>query len=87
MSAGGDDPFEIWAVDIAPGEERAVAPDEWADALVLVKSGELDVRCAEGGRRTFRTGDMLALCWLRARNLANVGAERVRLVAVRRSVR
>ena len=82
-----DGPFECWAVRIGPGEERPVVPDEWADALVVIRSGELDVQCEEGSHRTFHRGDMLALHWLRARNLANFGAVGVELVAVRRSVR
>jgi hypothetical protein len=87
MTADGDGSFERWAVEIGPGEERLVAPEEWVDALVVIESGDLDVECDEGGQRTFHPGDMLALHWLRARNLANSGAERVKLVAVRRSVR
>ena len=87
MTAEGDEPFECWALSIGPGEERAIAPEDWADALVLIRSGDLDVQCEEGSHQTFHRGDMLALHWLRARNLANVGGEAVRLVAVRRSVR
>jgi hypothetical protein len=87
MTGEGGRAFECWAVEIGPGEERLIAAEEWADALVVIKSGELDVQCEEGGHRIFRRGDMLALQWLRARNLANLGAERVELVAVRRSVR
>ena len=87
MTAQGDGSFKCWAVEIGPGEERPVAPQEWADALVVIESGDLDVECEEGGQRTFHRGDMLALHWLRARNLANSGADRVKLVAVRRSVR
>ena len=87
MTAEGDGSFECWAVEIGPGEERPVAPGEWADALVVIRSGELDVQCEEGAHRVFHRGDMLALGWLRARNLANLGGEHVELVAVRRSVR
>ena len=87
MTDDGDGSFDCWAVNIGPGEERPVAPDEWADALVVIKSGDLDVQCEEGSHQVFHRGDMLALHWLRARNLANLGADRVELVAVRRSVR
>lgn len=87
MNADGGGTFEVWAVAIAPGEQRAVAAGEWADALVVVKSGDVDVRCEAGASRTFQAGDMLALAWLRAQNLVNLGAERVEIVAVRRSVR
>ena len=87
MTAEGDGSFECWAVRIGPGEERSVAPEEWADALVLIRAGQLDVQCEEGSHRTFHRGDMLALHWLRACNLANLGAESVELLAVRRSVR
>ena len=87
MTDEGDGAFEFWAVEIGPGEEHPVASGEWADALVVVKAGELDVQCEEGSHQTFHRGDMLALHWLRARNLANLGGERVKLLAVRRSVR
>ena len=87
MTDDHDASFEAWAVAIAPGEQRTVGPGEWDDALVVVKSGELDVLCEAGGSRTFHAGDMLALSWLRAQNLVNLGAERVELLGVRRSVR
>jgi glyoxylate utilization-related uncharacterized protein len=87
VTGQGDRTFDCWTVSIGPGEERAVAAGEWADTMVLVESGELDVRCEAGASRTFHAGDLLALSWLRARNLVNHGAERVKLVAVRRSVR
>ncbi len=87
MTAEGDGSFECWAVKIGPGEERPVVAGEWTGALVVVKSGELDVQCEEGSHRSFHRGDMLALQWLRACNLANVGAELVELIAVRRSVK
>jgi hypothetical protein len=82
-----DGSFTVWSVSIAPGEKRPVEPREWDDALVLIRSGDVDVQCDLGARHTFHAGDMVALCWLRALNLANVGAERVELLAVRRSVR
>ncbi len=88
MSGAGEGPaFECWAVSIGPGEKRVTTPAEWTDALVLIRSGELDVQSEEGASRVFHAGDMLALCWLRAQALVNVGAERVDLLAVRRSVR
>lgn len=87
MNREGGGPFESWAVSISPGEARPTTPEEWSDALVLVASGDLDVVSEAGATQTFHAGDLLALAWLRARNLANLGAECVELVAVRRSVR
>ena len=81
MTAPG---FERWRVDLPPGSERATDPAEWADALVTVEHGVVEVVCAGGGRRTFREGALLALCWLPVAFLRNPTVEITRLVAVRR---
>ena len=79
--------FERWRVDLPPRSERTTDAMEWTDALVTVEQGVVEVVCAGGGRRTFREGALLALCWLPVAFLRNPTAEITRLVAVRRRPR
>jgi hypothetical protein len=76
--------FERWTLAMPPGSRRPTAPDEWAGALVRLDEGELEVRCAEGGREVFRAGHLIALGWLPIVELHNPGVGPMRLVAVRR---
>ena len=71
-------------VIIAPGDERPYDPEEWRDALVVVKRGDVAVECRAGGAIHFRSGDMLWLTGLPLRALRNDGDEPVVLVAVSR---
>lgn len=79
--------FERWRLVIAPGSTRMTAAEEWAGSVVLVESGEVEVGCLAGSRRTFVSGDLLALCWLPLETLSNPGPDEACLVAVRRRVR
>jgi hypothetical protein len=71
-------------VVLEPGTERAYDPEEWRDALVVVKRGEVAVECRSGGAIRFVSGDMLWLTGLPLRALRNDGDEPVVLVAVSR---
>jgi quercetin dioxygenase-like cupin family protein len=73
-------------VVIAPGAERPYDADEWRDALVIVKRGEVAVQCRSGGVIHFVSGDMLWLTGLPLRALRNEGAEPVVIVAVSRRI-
>jgi hypothetical protein len=72
-------------VVLAPGARRDYDEREWADALVIVKRGELDIECRAGGRMRFVAGDMLWLTGLPLRALENLGADPAVLVAVSRA--
>ncbi|HYI21741.1 MAG TPA: hypothetical protein VEX62_03800 [Candidatus Limnocylindrales bacterium] len=76
--------FERWDLVFAPGEERETDAAEWADTLVTIKAGTVEVGCVDGGHRTFITGDLLALGWLPLRWIRNPGPSEARLTAVRR---
>ena len=70
---------------LAPGETRPYDEEDWRDALVVVRRGEVELECLAGGRRAFRAGDVLFLVGLSLRALHNRGAEPVVLVAVSRT--
>jgi hypothetical protein len=69
---------------IAPGAEYSSRADEWADALVIVESGCLEVVCQADTRRRFQAGAMLCLDWLPLRVLRNTRTRPAVLLAIRR---
>ena len=73
-------------VVVEPGTERPYDPDEWRDALVIVKRGQVAVECRSGGMIHFVSGDMLWLTGLPLRALRNEGTAPVVLVTVSRRV-
>ncbi len=79
--------FIRWRMALGPGEQRSTEELEWADAIVLIESGVVEVHCRAGGWTTFRAGDLLALSCLPLRAIRNAGQEPAELVAVRRQVR
>ena len=81
MAAG----FLASRITITPGAQRAYREAEWADALVLVECGELELECASGGTRRFAPGAVLFLAGLPLRLLRNCGRESVVLTAIRRN--
>ena len=80
------DRFARRQVVLNPGDRRPYDQDEWDDALVIVKRGEVDLECRSGGRMRFIAGDMLWLTGLPLRALRNPGPEPVVLVAISRRV-
>jgi hypothetical protein len=76
--------FDFRAVGVEPGAHRIYDDAEWADALVLVGRGEIEVECLGGTRRRFKRGDVLWLSGLPLRALHNPGPETATLVAVSR---
>jgi hypothetical protein len=76
--------YEQRRLVIAPGAEHPSGADEWADALVVIESGRLEVECLAGARRMFQANALLCLGWLPLRALRNTGAEPAVLVAIRR---
>lgn len=69
---------------LQPGEIIAVAADEWADTLVVVTSGELELCCRSGRRARFAAGAVLTLAGLPVLTLRSAAAEPLRLHAVTR---
>lgn len=79
--------FERWQVLLEPGEERLTDAAEWADAVVLIERGVIEVHCRAGGWLGFRAGDIMALSCLPLRAIRNPAERSAKLVAVRRSLR
>ena len=59
-------------VTVAAGD-KAYREEEWRDALVVVETGRIELETQSGGRRGFRTGDVLCLVGLALRALHNPG--------------
>lgn len=76
--------FELRFVRMDPGCRRPYDPAEWADALVVVEEGQLELECLQGGRRCFRRGDVVWLARLPLRALHNPGSLPLLLSAVSR---
>ena len=69
---------------VAPGDDRAYDESEWRDTLVVVRSGEIELRGVSGACCSFGRGDLLYLQGIPLRALHNPGDEPAVLVAVSR---
>jgi hypothetical protein len=78
--------FEVRAVGLEPGGHRVYNEAEWGDAIVVIRSGEIELECVGGARRRFRRGDLLWFAGLPLRALHNCGEDPVLLVAVSRAL-
>lgn len=76
--------FRTTVVTLAPGCSRPFRDAEWADALVVVEVGEIELEGDDGDRRRFRCGDLLCLAGLPLRALHNPGPGPAVLVSVTR---
>jgi hypothetical protein len=74
----------VRVVEVAPGADRPYDAAEWHDALVLVKTGTIELRGVSGAMCAFGTGDLIYLQGMPLRALHNPGAEPAVLVAVSR---
>ncbi len=73
-----------WSIALLPGETHPVVGADWADTLVVVERGELELECCSGRRATFVSGSVLTLAGLSVRCLHNHGPSVVVLCAVTR---
>lgn len=71
-------------VTLAPGERCAYVAEDWADALVVVEDGSIELEAESGDRRSLARGAVLWLVGLPLRALHNVGRHPAVLVAVSR---
>jgi quercetin dioxygenase-like cupin family protein len=79
--------FRARVVTIGPGGALAYEAAAWADALVIVERGALELACADGGSVHLTGGDVLWLAGLPVLALRNPGHEPVVLTAVSRHPR
>ena len=79
--------FERWRMIIPPGTDRRTSADAWADALVIVEHGTVEVVCHDGGRQAFGRGSILCLSWVTVECLRNAGPGDAVIAAVRRKPR
>ncbi|MBF6244480.1 MULTISPECIES: hypothetical protein [Nocardia] len=73
-----------WSVVLQPGEALDYVAADWADALVVVAGGELELECRSGRRARFAAGAVLAPAAVPVRRLLNPGLEPLVLSAVTR---
>jgi hypothetical protein len=76
--------FVVRRVLVGPGRERLYEHGEWADAIVLVQAGEIELECVGGTRSRFGTGALLCFDSLPLRTLRNAGREPALLIALSR---
>jgi quercetin dioxygenase-like cupin family protein len=76
--------FQVRQLAVPPGGERAVHEGEWADSLLVVEHGTIELECRNGARRSFGSGDILCLRRLRLRLLRNRGHSPVLVIAISR---
>ena len=95
MTNGDGEPLELagrlWptftARSVALPAGSSVAYDEmaWGDALIVVRSGRIELETAGGARRTFGPGDILFFTGLGLRWLHNRDTESVVLQVISRT--
>lgn len=74
--------FRVRTLTLPPGAAVDRAPAGWADALVVVERGELEVECGGGTRARFGAGAVLSFAGLPLRRLRNAGDEPLVLSAL-----
>jgi len=73
-----------WTVRIEPGGALDYTAAYWADALVIVERGALEVECRSGQCVAFAAGAVLTFAGLPVRRLRNSNPEPVELSVVAR---
>jgi hypothetical protein len=71
-------------ITLAPGTSRPFDEADWADALVVLKCGELELEASSRGRVRLQPGAIFWLAGLPVRCLHNVGRDPAVLVAISR---
>lgn len=86
LRSGGDLPgwFTRRVVTLAPGERHPYVAADWADALVVVEDGAVELESVAGERRRLARGAVLWLVGLPLQAVHNVGRHPAVLVAVSR---
>jgi len=78
--------FRKRVLELAPDEELRIDAGGWADAIVFLEIGEVELECVAGERRCFAAGAVL--CFPPpVRSLRNSGGDTARLIAISRRTR
>jgi hypothetical protein len=76
--------FVVRTLILQPGDAIAYRPGDWADTLVVVERGELEIECHSGTGARFAAGAVLVFAGLPLRCLRNAGGEPLVLGALSR---
>jgi hypothetical protein len=76
--------FVARTVTVAAGCELPYERGDWADAIVLVQRGELELECLGGTRACFATGALLCFDCLPLRTMRAAGGAPAHLIAISR---
>ena len=76
--------FRMRTLTLQPRDAIAFVPADWADTVVIVERGSLEIECAGGTRRTFAEGAVLVFAGLPLRRLHNAGPSHLVLSALSR---
>lgn len=87
MTEDGATSFAARTVTVAPGDSRPHDEDEWQGTLIVVESGEIELRCRAGGRRRFGAGAVLWFTGLDLASVHNPGDEPAVFRGIRRAPR
>jgi len=74
----------VRAVVLMPAEAVDYLREEWAEALVVVERGTLEVECRSGVRARFGSGALLTFATVEPRRLINPGLTPLVLSALTR---
>jgi hypothetical protein len=76
--------FRLRTLTLQPSDAIDFVPADWADAVVIVERGALEIECRTGRRATFDQGAVLVFDGLTLRRLRNAGAVPLVLSALSR---
>lgn len=76
--------FAVREIALAPGATRRYRAREWRDALVMVRTGAIDLEGAGGAIARFGAGALLCLAAAPLRALHNRGPQPAVLLAITR---
>lgn len=79
--------FSARTVELGPGQDLRIEAATWADEIVFLTSGEIEIECRSGAHRRFDTGAVICLSTLPLARVRSVGAEPARLLALSRRAR
>lgn len=77
--------FEMSRVVVQPASSVAYRESQWADAVVVVEQGRLQVECWSGAQACFEQGAVLFLTGLELRQVTNPSLEPLVLKTIRRA--